>query len=95
MPASLGQAVTAQDEFWKWLAGKVRHHLRRPNLSLDVVAEGIETAEVWSRVRAMGCAYGQGYLAGRPMPVADVQAWLEATDGRIPSPHPQPLALRG
>jgi diguanylate cyclase (GGDEF)-like protein len=64
------------------------------NLSLDVVAEGIETAEVWTRVRAMGCAYGQGYLAGRPMPVTDVLAWLEATDGRIASPQPQPLALR-
>jgi diguanylate cyclase (GGDEF)-like protein/PAS domain S-box-containing protein len=37
-------------------------------LSLDVVAEGIETEAQWDFFKAEGCRYGQGYLFGRPMP---------------------------
>ncbi len=36
------------------------------DLSLDVVAEGIETAEQASLVTAAGCTTAQGYLYGRP-----------------------------
>lgn len=37
VPPGLGQAVTAQDEFWKWLLGKARHHLRAPWIPLELV----------------------------------------------------------
>lgn len=43
-------------------------------LSLDVVAEGIETEAQWDFFKAEGCRYGQGYLFGRPMPQAEFEA---------------------
>jgi diguanylate cyclase (GGDEF)-like protein/PAS domain S-box-containing protein len=46
-------------------------------LGLDVVAEGIETAGQRDICRAIGCAYGQGYLFARPMSLADTVAWLD------------------
>jgi diguanylate cyclase (GGDEF)-like protein len=46
------------------------------NLSMRVVAEGIETEDVLGRLREHGCDIAQGYLLARPMPVADLEAWL-------------------
>jgi diguanylate cyclase (GGDEF)-like protein len=42
-------------------------------LEMDVVAEGIETIEQRDVLMALGCEFGQGYLLGRPAPIA---AWL-------------------
>ncbi len=42
------------------------------NLGLKVVAEGIEDEDQLVLLQALGCAYGQGYLLGRPMAGADV-----------------------
>ncbi len=39
-------------------------------LNIRTVAEGIETQEQLTSVRALGCCQGQGYLLGRPMPLA-------------------------
>jgi diguanylate cyclase (GGDEF)-like protein/PAS domain S-box-containing protein len=41
-------------------------------LGLDVVAEGIETADQRKRLLRMGCAKGQGFLFGRPLRVEEV-----------------------
>ena len=46
------------------------------HLGLQVVAEGIEDRDTWTRLESMGCALGQGYYLGRPMPVEDFLGWL-------------------
>jgi diguanylate cyclase (GGDEF)-like protein len=46
------------------------------SLGLDVVAEGIETRAQLAAVRAARCAYAQGYLLARPMPIGEVAALL-------------------
>ena len=38
-------------------------------LDITTVAEGIETQEQLTSVRALGCCQGQGYLLGRPLPL--------------------------
>jgi len=41
-------------------------------LELDVTAEGIETERVRARLLELGCKTGQGFLFGRPQPIADL-----------------------
>lgn len=36
-------------------------------LGLDVVAEGVETAEQLAQLRSLGCEYAQGYYFSRPI----------------------------
>jgi EAL domain-containing protein (putative c-di-GMP-specific phosphodiesterase class I) len=45
---------------------------------LTVVAEGVETQEMWDRLRALGVQEAQGYFIARPLPAAAVPVWLEA-----------------
>jgi len=45
---------------------------------LIVAAEGIEDAETRDRLRGLGCDTLQGYLFARPMPQAELVAWLAA-----------------
>ena len=40
------------------------------SLNLPITAEGIEDAAIEERLRALGCAKGQGYLYGRPLGAA-------------------------
>ena len=42
------------------------------NLSLEVVAEGVETMEAWRRLSSFGCHIAQGFLLSRPLPAADM-----------------------
>jgi len=42
-------------------------------LSLDVVAEGIETEVQRDLLASMGCHYGQGYLLAMPMPLTEAE----------------------
>jgi diguanylate cyclase (GGDEF)-like protein len=53
-------------------------------LDLEVIPEGIEEFDQLSRLRAMGCSIGQGFLLARPMSVEAVGALLAE---RIPLPH--------
>jgi EAL domain-containing protein (putative c-di-GMP-specific phosphodiesterase class I) len=45
---------------------------------LTVVAEGVETREMWDRLRALGVDQAQGYFVARPLPAAAVPVWLDA-----------------
>ena len=46
------------------------------SLNLPITAEGIEDASIEERLRALGCAKGQGYLYGRPMSVMNTRRLL-------------------
>ena len=46
-------------------------------LDIDIVVEGVETAEEAEVLRMLGCRLVQGYHYGRPMPVEDLPAWIE------------------
>jgi diguanylate cyclase (GGDEF)-like protein/PAS domain S-box-containing protein len=47
-------------------------------LGLQVLAEGVETAEQQAWLLARGCAAQQGLVHGEPMPAAAFEAWLRA-----------------
>ena len=50
------------------------------NLGLEVIAEGVETLEQKEFLALHGCHLYQGYLFGRPMPVAQLEALLNTQD---------------
>ena len=45
-------------------------------LGLEVIAEGVETAEHAALLNKMGCSHLQGYLFSRPLPAEDIPAWI-------------------
>lgn len=60
-------------------------------LGLDTIAEGVETPDEHARLAQLGCAHVQGYGIARPMPEAEMLAWLE----RRKAGAAQPLRLQG
>lgn len=46
------------------------------NLGLQVVAEGVETQELYEAIRSLGCDYAQGYFISRPQDSGALQMWL-------------------
>lgn len=55
------------------------------SLTKRVIAEGVETEEELEILKKMGCAYVQGYLLGRPFPIASLECFTghEARLSRI------------
>ncbi|KQT18880.1 cyclic nucleotide-binding protein [Methylobacterium sp. Leaf399] len=51
-------------------------------LAIPVVAEGIEIPAEAEALTAMGCAFGQGYLFGRPVPLAETLALVRTAGTR-------------
>jgi EAL domain-containing protein (putative c-di-GMP-specific phosphodiesterase class I) len=43
-------------------------------LDISVTAEGVETAEQFERLKALGVNFAQGYLLGRPVPIGELEA---------------------
>ena len=62
-------------------------------LDLQVIAEGVETAEQLAHLRQLGCEQGQGFLWSKPLPPA--QAEVLVRDGLPPVdlPEVEPLAV--
>src|SRR5690606_19189262 len=52
------------------------------SLNIEVVAEGIETADHAVILRDLGCDVLQGYALARPMPAAAIPAFVEAGEWR-------------
>jgi len=42
-----------------------------------IIAEGVESSELFRVLLAMGCEYGQGFAIARPMPASELPFWLE------------------
>jgi diguanylate cyclase (GGDEF)-like protein/PAS domain S-box-containing protein len=53
------------------------------NLGLDIVAEGVETQEVWEALSSHGCTSAQGYHLSRPIPAGELSAWLRERDSGV------------
>ena len=56
------------------------------SLEIQVIAEGVESAEQYAFLRENGCDEVQGYLLSRPRPFAEIQALLQA-GGRLALPE--------
>ncbi|MBJ7312673.1 putative bifunctional diguanylate cyclase/phosphodiesterase [Rugamonas sp. CCM 8940] len=58
------------------------------SLNLDVIAEGVESDDQRQQLAHVGCLHYQGYLFGRPLPLAQFETlWNEYADqaARLPS----------
>jgi diguanylate cyclase (GGDEF)-like protein/PAS domain S-box-containing protein len=62
------------------------------SLKMRIVAEGIETPQQHRILQELGCAFGQGFLFSRPVPIAAVAALAE---GRPLPSLPPPRAGEG
>jgi diguanylate cyclase (GGDEF)-like protein len=49
-------------------------------MSLEVVAEGVETHQQYAMIRRLGCDLAQGYFVARPMPGDQLLAWSGGHD---------------
>ncbi len=47
------------------------------SLGLKVIAEGIESREVMEKLKQFKCDSGQGYYMSRPLPLNELELWLE------------------
>ena len=47
------------------------------NLGLTVVAEGVENALIWDKLKELQCDEAQGFFMSKPLPVPDFLAWRE------------------
>jgi diguanylate cyclase (GGDEF)-like protein len=50
------------------------------NLRLRTVAEGVEDLASWMHLAGLGCDVAQGYYLSRPVPAAELTAWLKAKE---------------
>jgi diguanylate cyclase (GGDEF)-like protein len=66
------------------------------NLGLEVVAEGVETQEVWALLSELGCHRAQGYYLCRPAAAEALTDLLrDRAAGRPESPRPAPAPALG
>jgi EAL domain-containing protein (putative c-di-GMP-specific phosphodiesterase class I) len=63
------KALSTQREAWNIVAAIVR---LCDDLNVTPVAEGVERQQEADLLCSIGCEIGQGWLFGRPMPVASI-----------------------
>jgi diguanylate cyclase (GGDEF)-like protein len=64
------------------------------NLHMRVVAEGVETDEVFAGLRDAGCDVAQGYLIARPMALEKLEVWLQEHSATDKRPRRRPLTAK-
>jgi EAL domain-containing protein (putative c-di-GMP-specific phosphodiesterase class I) len=55
------------------------------SMGLKVVAEGVENGQGWNLLRRLGCDFAQGYFISRPMPTAEVAAFVRRANEVLPA----------
>jgi diguanylate cyclase (GGDEF)-like protein len=66
-----------------FILNPTNHHIAQAiqsiasNLSMQTVAEGVETESDLEFVRSIGCNYAQGYLYAKPLPADEATAYLK------------------
>lgn len=61
------------------------------NLGLKVVAEGVESDEVWRILAALGCDTAQGYYMSKPIPNEKFAEWLRSSQWGLGEPTSNPV----
>lgn len=56
------------------------------NLGLTVVAEGVENALIWDKLKALNCDEAQGYFMSKPNAASTFAAWCEGWDAKQQKP---------
>ena len=64
------------------------------SMGLRVVAEGVENVEVWNLLRRLGCDLAQGYLISKPLPAADVIAFVNQANHLLRDSDSTQLQMR-
>ncbi|HHH45241.1 MAG TPA: EAL domain-containing protein, partial [Gammaproteobacteria bacterium] len=52
------------------------------NLGLKVVAEGVESGDVWNLLEMLGCDTAQGFYIRKPLKPQELAAWISSRDYR-------------
>jgi EAL domain-containing protein (putative c-di-GMP-specific phosphodiesterase class I) len=60
-------------------------------MGIKVIAEGVETEAQFEMLVRLGCPQAQGYLLGRPMPLAQTLVVLRKTWGNLPRSVRRPV----
>jgi len=55
------------------IAGLAHH------LGMQVIAEGVESREVWDKLIEFGCDSAQGFFMCRPLPLEQISKWLDGS----------------
>ncbi|MGO4691315.1 putative bifunctional diguanylate cyclase/phosphodiesterase [Glaciibacter sp. 2TAF33] len=63
-------------------------------LEMQVVAEGIESADAYGHLAAAGCDQGQGFHMSRAIPAAEIAGWLGQRPGAEPAGAEHASAVR-
>ena len=53
------------------------------NFGLNVVAEGVETKEVYDTLANLGCDVVQGYYVSKPLTCENLKAWFSSAPFKI------------
>jgi diguanylate cyclase (GGDEF)-like protein len=82
-------AASDDEDYRSWLLEAILHFGR--DLSLTVIAKGVESYEQMSALQSMGCTLAQGYFMGDPTPANAVEglftADFAATHDGVPDEH--------
>jgi EAL domain-containing protein (putative c-di-GMP-specific phosphodiesterase class I) len=80
-------AASEDEDYRSWLLEAILVVGR--DMSLSVIATGVETPEQMASLQAMGCTIAQGPFIGKPIPVDAVESLL---GGGFPAARPAPQA---